>query len=158
MRRIVVAAAMVLSFSGAAAAAAGESKRPRPLVIAAGGERVTATLGSYCVTHGDSGECADALYPLRVHGRLEVRPGRRIELRTHDRRVAEVRVRGLRVHDRDIKRGDWVVVVAGDRLSRRIRVRLPDELDGINRLDVSLRYRGSGDADYWARIAVRRPG
>jgi hypothetical protein len=157
MRRIVLAA-MVLAVAGVAVAAAGESKRPRKLVIAAGGDRVTATLGSYCVTHGNSGECADALYPLRVHGRLEVRPGQRIELRTHDRQVAKVTVRGLRVHGRDVERSVRIAAVAGDRLSRRIRVRLPEELDGVNRLDVSLRYRGSGDADYWARIAARPPG
>jgi hypothetical protein len=155
MRRIAAAAAMILAFSAGGVAAAGESTRARPLVIAAGGNRVRATLGSYCVTHGNSGECADALYPLRVHGRLEVRPGRRIELRTHDRRVTEVKVEGLRVHGRDIERGNWAFAVAGDHLSRRIRVRLPDELDGINRLDVGLRYQGSGDADYWARIAAR---
>ena len=155
MRRIAAATAMILAVSAGDIAAAGESKRPRPLVIAAGGDRVRATLGSYCVTHGNSGECADALYPLRVHGRLEVRPGGRIELRTHDRGVAEVKVEGLRVHGRDIERGDWAFAVAGDHISRRIRVRLPDELDGINRLDVSLRYQGSGDADYWARIAAR---
>ena len=155
MRRIAAAAVMILAFSAGGVAAAGESTRPRPLVIAAGGDRVRATLGSYCVTHGNGGECADALYPLRVHGRLAVGPARRIEIRTHDRRVVEVKVEGLRVHGGDIERGDWAFGVAGDNLSRRIHVRLPDELDGINRLDVSLRYQDSGDADYWVRIAAR---
>jgi hypothetical protein len=154
IRIVIVAIALVAAASAFGAAAGGE--RPRPLVVAAGGDLARATLGSYCVSDGDSGMCSDSAYPLRVHGRLEVMPGQEIELRTHDPAIGEVSAGLLRV------RGDRIRSVGhslrGEPVPghpRRFTV-TPAAVGDANRLDVFVRYAGgAGDADYWARISRR---
>jgi hypothetical protein len=160
-RRVTVTGAMfVLVFAWTATALGGGGERPRKLVVAAGGERVKATLGSYCVFEGNQGVCADAIYPLPVHGRLAVRPRQRIEVRTHDREVESVEVEGLRVKRGEISQAGWDVAVAvAPGGQRSFRPRLPDDLGRANRLDISLRYEdGLGDANYWIGIRVNRGG
>jgi hypothetical protein len=150
----IVIAALATGVSPVGADDAGE--RPLPLVVAAGGDSVRATLGTYCVSDADSGMCSDSAYPLEVHGRLEVASGKRLTLRTHDAGIGAasaslLRVRGDRI--RPVGHPLRVEPVRGH--PRRFKLTL-DEVGRANRLDVFVRYvDGGGDADYWARIAPR---
>jgi hypothetical protein len=126
------------------------------LWISRAGLTERATTGSYCMERstggGDStGACADAGYPLPTRGRLPVRPGTRVILRTSVQagtvHAVLVRVDGSRFE----QVGRHLHV---RRLSaRRWAVELPARLRSASVLDVSLRWDnaqdGRGDADFW---------
>ncbi len=131
-----------------------EGKRPRPVRVAAGGDSVVASQGSYCVTSRHSGTCADYAYPLRVKGRLPVAPGDAVLLRTGDRAIHRARITLIhaRRHDfRPVARAVTARRVAGHRA--RLRFRLPDDLGNANRIDIAATYaHHRGDSDWWAGI------
>jgi hypothetical protein len=143
-------ALLILGLLGLAAidASAGQQRPPR-MVVAANGDKVEGAQGSYCF----GGGCADYAYPLAVHGKLEVSGGDRVTLRAHTRKVGKATVSLLRVHGDQIDDlGDPLRArpVAGH--PRRLRVRLPNDLQGANRLDIFVRYEPAGDSDFWAAI------
>ena len=160
MRAIGIATAAVAVAAGAAfllpdAGARGAAERPRTLLVENRGLMVKATVGSYCIADANVGLCADAAYPLRVHGRLPVAPGERLKLRTRDRKIATVGVSLLPVSGGEDERVGWHARArrAPGHRSRWV-VRLPDDLGGASTLDVFMRYEGHiGDADYWAGLA-----
>lgn len=140
----------------AAPAAGVGSERPRPLFASARGETIRATLGSYCVNEDGAGMCADAAYPLEVHGRLLVSPPKLVVLRTHDTKIKRVTVRLLHVEGDDIEPLERVEAHRAVSAPARWRARMPRRLGNANRLDIFVRYaEGIGDADFWVKIAER---
>jgi hypothetical protein len=135
------------------------SHRPRQMFLSAHGLMVRTTTGSYCVQHGNTGECGDSVYALRVRGLLPVDPGDRLTLFTHDRKIRRLHVSLLRADGNhwgdDYRSLDWGARAhrVNDRPSRW-RFRLPAELGGANRLDISIRYGHGigGSADFWAGL------
>ena len=116
-----------------------------------------ATQGTFCVTPppgGGSGLCADFAYPLPVAGRLPVRPGGRVVLRSSVEATSVI-ARLLRVDGSTIK-----PVATSLRVSqlsaKRWAVKLPRRLRHANVLDAFIRWDnaidGRGDADYWGGI------
>jgi hypothetical protein len=160
------AALIGLAVSGAFAAgvpgadAGGSAQIDSPtLSIRHAGLVARATTGSFCSippagAGATPGICADSAYPLRVRGRLPVRPGGRAILRFSvepDAVVAHL----VRVDGRDFEVLGRKLAVR--RLSaRRWAVRLRRDLAGANVLDVSIRWRnprdGQGDANFWGGI------
>ena len=129
------------------------------LSINRAGLSARATLGSFCVTppatdETGTGLCADSRYPLRVRGRLPVRPGGRVVLKSSVRaRVVVARL--VRVDGAEFETVGRRLAVR--RISpRRWAVRLRNDLGGANVLDVSMRWRnprdGRGDASFWGGI------
>ena len=146
----------VLATGGAGAGAAGVTQADRPtLSIKRAGLFVRATLGSFCTSpSAGAGLCADSAYPLRVRGRLPVRPGGRVVLKPSVE-ARSVVARLMRVDGRDFEPVGRKLAVR--RLSaRRWAVELRRDLGGANVLDVSLRWQnprdGAGDANFWGGI------
>ena len=149
---IAVAAAVLVS---APTAGAG-SERPRPLYASARGDTVRATLGSYCIADGGPTLCADAAYPLPVHGHLDVSPPRLVVLRTHDTEIKRLSAHLLRVEGDDIDQLRRIDVHRASSHGARWRAEMPLHLRGANRIDVFVRYRDDiGDANFWVKIAER---
>jgi hypothetical protein len=149
---IVAAAAALMS---ATAAGAG-SERPRPLYASARGDTVRATLGSYCIAEEGPAVCADAAYPLRVHGHLDVSPPRLVVLRTHDPEIKRLSAHLLRVEGHDIKQLRRIDVHRAASHGARWRAEMPLHLRGANRIDIFARYNDDiGDANFWVKIAER---
>ena len=156
---IGLAVSGVLATGGSGAGAAGATQADLPtLSIKRAGLVARATLGSFCTTPpaggGGAGFCADSAYPLRVRGRLPVRPGGRVVLKPSVEARGVV-VRLMRVDGRDFEPVGRKLAVR--RLSaRRWAVRLRRDLGGANVLDVSLRWQnprdGAGDANFWGGI------
>ena len=123
---------------------------------------VPATLGSYCVERSEpdgsgTGICADSRYPLKVHGRLDVKPGQRFALRTHDRSIRTIRMGLIKVHNGNVI-GTGPSFGASPRSGHPARwvASLPNDLKGSNRIDIQLIYKHHiGDADYWAGLRAR---
>ena len=136
----------------------GQGKRPRPLVVRAGGESVVATQGSYCVSGRHVGACADYAYPLHVRGRLGVSAGERVLLATGDHAIHAARVSLLHATKSGFHPLGWSAT------ARRIPghpttlwIHLPDDLGRANRLDISAVYaHHRGDSDWWAGVKPPR--
>jgi hypothetical protein len=157
-----VATPAVLAGSGSAASSGASSRNHTPaLWFRHAGLTERATLGSYCVStvqpDGTStGGCGDAAYPLRTHGRLPVRPGGRVVVRT------SVVARHLQATL--LQAGSSSSNPNGGRLharrlsARRWAVRIPAVVPSGGVLDVSLRWHdardGQGDADFWGGMRV----
>ena len=159
-RKLLLAGVPVVALATSLALAATPgSDRPHRLVVEAHGDKVRATTGSYCISERNVAMCADAGYPLPVHGRLAVAGGDRVVLRLHDRRIARVHVGLVRADDENF---DYEYTGWGTRARpvkdhpRRAVFRLPADLEGANRLEVFLRYEENiGDVDYWAGLEAR---
>ena len=164
--RIAVLAVVSISavaIGAAFAAASGGGMAPRPALVSANGLTVHASVGSFCVDgrphHGTaSSVCADYAYPLHTRGKLPVAGGDRVALRfRHNRRIEDVvksvHVHPLRVHGGNIKPVSSAVAGVQNSAHRsRWHVRLPSDLGGANKLDISITY-ANGDADFWAGIS-----
>lgn len=142
--------------SASAPAASDGSERPRTLYASARGETVRATLGSYCIAEDGPMLCADAAYPLAVHGHLDVSPPRLVVLRTHDTQIKRLSARLLRVEGDDIERLGRIDVKRAFSHGARWRAEMPPDLRGANRIDVFVRYVDDiGDANFWVKVAER---
>jgi hypothetical protein len=159
---IAVVYVSAVAIAAAFAAASGGGMTPRPALVSANGLTVHASVGSYCVDgrphHGTaSSMCADYAYPLHTRGELPVAGGDRVALRfRHNPRIEDVvrsvHVQPLRVHGGNIKPVSSAVAgVRNPTHGSRWHVRLPSDLDGANKLDISITY-ANGDADFWAGI------
>lgn len=152
----LVLLAVVSSAPAWAASRVSEGKRPRPMKVAAGGESVVASQGSYCVVSRHSGMCADYAYPLRVEGRLSVAPGERVLLRTSDRAIHRAQVTLLHATRHDFHAlGSSVTARQVPGRPRTLRLRLPHDVANANRLDIAATYaHHGGDSDWWAGIKL----
>lgn len=156
-RKLVLVAALVGIWAFTLGTAGGHppGEKPKRIWAGSGGLYVRATLGTYCWERERSGICADAAYPLKVRGRLPVRPRGRVALRFADH-ARHVRVSLTRVRDREAKSLDWRTRARRPTENpHRWRFRLPRKLRGANRLDISARYP-NGDGHFSAGIEVRR--
>jgi hypothetical protein len=152
----VLAIAAAGALASVAVAGDGGERRPRPLDVWAAGEVVRATQGSYCWAGRRRAMCADAFYPLRVRGRLDVQPGQRLRIRTHDRLVRRLEADLVEADGDDYRFGPPLEGVR--RVPDNPRAwfaRIPADASGWNRISVFVRYRdGRGDSNWWAGIRL----
>ena len=143
----------------------GHGQRPRVIHLQTPDQSVRATPGSYCLQQDapdgatGSGICADAAYPLPTKGRLDLEPGQRFALRTHDPEVKRIRLSLLRVKGQgaaDLGRSFRAVQRPGH--PSRWIARLPENASvKANTIDIGVAYEhGIGSADNWAGLRVER--
>lgn len=164
MRMRLVGTMLVAGVACAAAlgvvslARAGGSERPRAVHVRAGGEQVRASQGSYCYSDRDSGRavCADFAYPLKVRGRLPVRPGQWIRLRTHDRTIKRLSAHLLLVRGADFDaRGKLLGVQRIPNRPSAWKARIPERVERANRISIDAVYeRNAGDSNWWAGVKL----
>lgn len=142
------------------AAVSGAADDPYRLLVTNRGLTEKASPGSSCVTRPDGATlCSDAGYPLKVRGRLPIRPRSRLLLRTGVA-ATQLTVRTVRVRGQKFKNLATLRVRRLDKTGRRWLVRLPRKLRGANVVEVFVQWTapggGGNDADFWAGIKRER--
>lgn len=162
MKRLVLAAFLVVSFGALAApSSADHQDAPYRLTVASHGLTARATLGSFCQSvsyHDGTGSsfCGDAAYPLDTRGRVPAHPGGRVVLETNypARSVSVAPVHFSKDGERFRYGESSRARPKGDR-RRRWKVLLPNRFERRTRaLDVFVRYSDGGDASFWAGFKV----
>ncbi len=159
MRTLKTVIAMLLAggllATGVAGAIGTPGKRPRAVAVTASGESVRASQGSWCYFGERRGICADYVYPLRIKRRLTVSPGERITFHLHDRTIATLSARLLRVRERRYRDLGPLEDIERAGNPRAWRATIPESASKANAIDIFVRYKENrGDSNWWAGIRL----
>ena len=160
-RRTLIALAIAIAVAAATAAIAlggGTAGPPKRAIVTSQGLRTGTALGSYCSNGkteagtGVSG-CADAEYPLQPKTFVPITPSSTVRVNVRKR------AKSVEAHLVDLPDAGYSFVgpdITGTPVAhthRRVwRLQLPDDLGGAEALAMFVKFRGGGDADFWAGV------
>ena len=158
---VALAGLLVLAFTGMTTSAKPPpgSGKAKSLSLSSRGLIIKGKLGSYCLPVGERGSvCSDAVFdPTPTRGRLPVRPGGRLAIRTGTA-AKLVNVQLARAGSDAAAPAFTSKTLRGRPLGaskQRWVTRLPLDLKGSNLVDVFVRY-SFGDASFAARLRTER--